>query len=150
MTESIIAKTVGDAPTVQHHGDAGADLTASEDMYIEAGEWEKIGTNTSLAIPYGYWGEIRSRSGLAFNHDVEAFSGTIDSGYRGEIMVKLRNLSDKGFIVKTGDRIAQLVMHPVIEVAYVAADTLPDSGRGLNGFGSTGMNSEAAERLAAQ
>ncbi len=152
MTEAIIVKTVGDAPRVQHHGDAGGDLTASEDMWIEPGEYEFIGTNTSVALPIGYVGYVMSRSGLARKHGVHVLNapGVIDSGYRGEIGVILKNDGPEGFAVHEGDRIAQFIVQQHVEVAYVAADSLDESARGTGGFGSTGINSKAAERLAAQ
>ncbi len=152
MTESITIKTVGTLPVVAHHGDAGADLHAAEDMYIEAGEFEFIDTDTRIALPYGYYGAVVSRSGLARKYGVCVLNspGVIDSGYRGSIGVTLKNDGPDGFVIKAGDRIAQLMIHRYVEVAYVAADSLAPTARGEGGFGSTGIDSTAAERLAVQ
>ncbi|HPC78544.1 MAG TPA: dUTP diphosphatase, partial [bacterium] len=91
-------------------------------------------------IPYGYEGEIRSRSGIAKDHGVFVLNspGTVDSDYRGEVRVILMNLGDKSFNINTGDRIAQLVISPVVKVEVLEVDELSDTGRNAGGFGHTG------------
>jgi dUTP pyrophosphatase len=93
-----------------------------------------------MAIPEGFEGQVRPRSGLALRHGVTVLNtpGTIDSDYRGEVMVILVNLGAEPFVVRRGDRIAQLVLAPVTRAAYAEAAELPGSGRGAGGFGSTG------------
>ncbi|HOL55193.1 MAG TPA: dUTP diphosphatase, partial [bacterium] len=97
-------------------------------------------TGIAVEIPYGYEGEIRSRSGIAKDYGVFVLNspGTIDSDYRGEVRVILMNLGDKSFKVNTGDRIAQLVISPVVKVEVLEVDELSDTGRNAGGFGHTG------------
>jgi dUTP pyrophosphatase len=129
--------------TNAHLGDAGADLVASENHAIAPGERAIVGTGLAMAIPEGYAGFVLPRSGLATRHGITVANapGLIDSGYRGELRVGLINHSDEMFSVKTGDRIAQLVIMAVETVEYVEAATLDETPRGSGGFGSTGIES---------
>ena len=97
-------------------------------------------TGFALEIPVGYEAQVRPRSGLAIKHGVTLLNtpGTIDADYRGELMVILINHGSEPFLVRRGDRIAQLVIGPVAQVAVVAVDALTDTERGQGGFGSTG------------
>ena len=122
---------------------AGFDLRAAVDspLGIAAGERALIPTGISMAIPPGYEGQIRPRSGLAVKHGIAIVNapGTIDSDYRGEIQVILINLGSEPWTVQRGDRIAQLVIAPVLSVDLEAVDDLAETARGMGGFGSTGV-----------
>jgi dUTP pyrophosphatase len=121
-------------------GAAGFDLAANEGVTLAPGAFAKIGTGFSMAIPDGFEGQIRPRSGLAAKHGVTVLNapGTIDCDYRGEVAVLLINHGPEPFVIEPGMRIAQLVIARV-ELAEVAeVDTLPVSERGAGGFGSTG------------
>jgi dUTP pyrophosphatase len=129
-------------PRYAHVGDAGADLVAREGAVLEPGGGRAlIPTGIALAIPDGYAGLVLPRSGLALRHGITCLNapGLIDAGYRDEIRCLLVNLdpNDK-YEVERGDRIAQLVIQRVERVAFTAVDELPDSQRGLGGFGHTG------------
>ncbi len=123
-------------------GDAGIDLRSSDDVTLPAaGGRALVPTGISIAIPDGYAGFIQPRSGLAYKHGVTVLNtpGLIDSGYRGELKVLLVNTDPtEDFEVKRGERIAQLVIQAYEQVNLVEVDELPDSERGLGGFGSTG------------
>jgi len=126
-------------------GAAGFDLCAQVDTPIRlyAGERVKVPTGLRVAIPAGYEGQVRPRSGLAINHGITVVNapGTIDSDYRGEVAVLLVNLGKVDFMIFDGDRIAQLVVAPVPAVRLVQvarAEDLGTTARGEGGFGSTG------------
>lgn len=129
---------------------AGADLTAhlNADVVIAPGERALIPTGIRIALPPGYEGQVRPRSGLALRHGVTLLNspGTIDSDYRGEIAVLLVNLGQEPYCVKDGDRIAQLVIAPVQRCRFEPVDALDDTARGSNGFGSTGMGIEGVNQ----
>lgn len=123
---------------------AGLDVVAGvpDDAPVELapGARALIPTGFALELPHGYEAQVRPRSGLAIKHGVTLLNspGTIDSDYRGELMVILINHGSEPFIVRRGDRIAQLVITPVASVEIVAVDALGATGRGEGGFGSTG------------
>lgn len=121
-------------------GSSGMDLYSAEEKIILPGKWEVISTGIAVEIPYGYEGEVRSRSGLAKNHGVFVLNspGTIDSDYRGEIKVILMNLGDEPFKVNIGDRIAQLVISPITRVEVFEVEELSSTERNDGGFGHTG------------
>ncbi len=127
-------------PAQAYAGDAGFDLSACERVELGPGERALVPTGLAVAIPEGYAGFVQPRSGLAVKHGISIVNtpGLIDSGYRGELMVALFN-SDKreAFLVEPGMRIAQLVVVPVPGVELVEVDELPDSERGVRGFGSS-------------
>lgn len=127
-------------PLRAHPGDAGADLFSVEEVTIPPGERRDVGTGIALAIPAGYGGFVQPRSGLAFKHGIMVVNspGLIDAGYRGEVRVSLYNSAAVAFPIKVGERIAQLVIQRVEEPVYMAAEELPDTGRGAGGFGSSG------------
>lgn len=122
---------------------AGADLTAVGAHEIRPGERAIIPTGIAVELPAGTEGQVRPRSGLAAKNGITVLNtpGTIDSDYRGEIKVILLNTSDDTFWIKSGDRIAQLVIAPVLRARFGQVGTLGDSDRGTNGFGSTGVAS---------
>jgi dUTP pyrophosphatase len=126
-------------PAQARQWDAGYDLTSNTGGIIPAGEWDGFGTGLSVAIPEGYAGFIRPRSGLAARYGIDVLAGVIDSGYRGEIRVVLMNHGHADYVVNEGDRIAQLVIQPVASVTFTEVPALPESVRGEGGFGSTGV-----------
>ena len=119
---------------------AGVDLRASEARVIPPGGRALVPTGLRIAIPEGYEAQVRPRSGLALKHGVTLPNspGTIDADYRGEIGVILMNLGQEPFVVEPGDRIAQMVVAPVVRVAWSEAEALDATERGEGGFGSTG------------
>jgi len=128
-------------PEYATEGSAGADLRAFIDNELELAPGERVAvpTGVRLEIPPGYEGQVRPRSGLAARHGLTIVNapGTIDSDYRGEIKVILINLSDTPYVVKPNDRIAQLIIAPVMRVAFEMTQVRATS-RGEGGFGSTG------------
>jgi dUTP pyrophosphatase len=129
-------------PAYAHPGDAGADLVASEEVTIAPGGGRAVvGTGIALAIPDGYAGFVLPRSGLAVRHGITCLNtpGLIDAGYRDEVRIILVNTDPtEPYTVHRGDRIAQLVIQAVERSIFTVVDELPDSARGLGGFGSTG------------
>jgi len=134
-------KVVGNIPQYGRAGDAGADLVANEDIRIPAYGRALVATGTAVAIPDGYVGLIHPRSGLAAKEGITVLNtpGTIDSGYRGEIKVILYNSTDRGYWVKNGDRIAQLVIQEFVTAQFEEVEELDTTERGGMGFGSTGV-----------
>jgi dUTP pyrophosphatase len=123
-------------------GSAGADLRAAVDgdFWIAPGERRLVPTGFRVAIPAGFEGQVRPRSGLALRWGVTLPNtpGTIDSDYRGELQVLLVNLGERPFRVRRGDRVAQLVIAPVVTARFVETASLDSTVRGDGGFGSTG------------
>ena len=142
MTEVAIRRLRPDAvvPDRAYAGDAGLDLAACERVVLGPGQREVVGTGLAVAIPEGYAGFVQPRSGLAARHGVTIVNtpGLVDPGYRGEIRVILLNTDrDEAFTVEPGMRIAQLVVVPVSAVELVEVEELPESERGVRGFGSS-------------
>jgi dUTP pyrophosphatase len=135
-------------PRYMTAGAAGMDLLADleREVVLAAGERRLVPTGLAVAIPPGYEGQVRPRSGLAAREGLTILNapGTIDSDYRGEIQVLLVNLGRAPVRVRRGDRIAQLVIAPVAAAVWDEVATLPASARGPGGFGSTGGGSERA------
>lgn len=129
-------------PAYQSADAAGFDLMAAidDDLVIAPGTRAMVATGLSMAIPTGFEGQVRPRSGLAAKSGVTVLNtpGTIDADYRGEVKVILINLSDEPFTVTRGLRIAQMVIAPVTQAKILVAEELPDTVRGSGGFGSTG------------
>jgi dUTP pyrophosphatase len=128
-------------PTRAHEGDAGLDLYACEAAHIGPGERWSVGTGIALEIPEGHAGLVLPRSGLAREHGIALVNapGLIDAGYRGEVRVLLLNTDPADiFRVEPGDRIAQLVIVPIVLAEPVKAAELAESARGDGGFGSSG------------
>jgi dUTP pyrophosphatase len=127
-------------PGRAYDGDAGIDLAACERAELAPGARAVVGTGLAVAIPVGYAGFVQPRSGLAARHGITIVNtpGLIDSGYRGEIRVVLLNTDrDETFVVEPGMRIAQLVVVPVASADVVEVGELPESERGVRGFGSS-------------
>jgi dUTP pyrophosphatase len=128
-------------PTRAHRGDAGLDLYAAEAARIGPGERASVRTGIAVEVPSGHAGLVLPRSGNAARHGIALVNapGLIDSGYRGEVRVLLLNTDrETPFVVETGDRIAQLLITPVVEADPVEASELSGSERGEGGFGSSG------------
>lgn len=129
-------------PAFATAGAAGADIRAAlaEPLTLMPGSRALVPTGLAFEIPAGYEVQVRPRSGLAANHGVTVLNapGTIDSDYRGEVKVILVNLGDAPLTIGNGDRIAQLVVAPVVTAIFEARETLEETGRGTGGFGSTG------------
>jgi dUTP pyrophosphatase len=127
-------------PARAYDGDAGLDLAACERVVLAPGERATVGTGLAIAIPDGYAGFVQPRSGLAAKSGITIVNtpGLVDSGYRGELKVILLNTDEHdAFVVEPGMRIAQLVVMPVPLVDPVEVDELPESERGVRGFGSS-------------
>lgn len=122
-------------------GDAGADLYAREDVTLAPGQRQLVPTGLAIALPEGYVGLVHPRSGLATKHGVTIVNapGTVDSGYRGELLINLLNTdASQPVTLRRGDRIAQLLVQRVERAAFVEVEDLGDTARGDRGFGSTG------------
>jgi dUTP pyrophosphatase len=129
-------------PTRAYAGDAGLDLAACERVELGPGERATVGTGLAVAIPEGYAGFVQPRSGLAAKHGITIVNtpGLVDSGYRGELKVILMNTDAREpFVVEAGMRIAQLVVLEVPGIDPIEVDELPDSERGVRGFGSSAV-----------
>lgn len=130
-------------PNYAKPGDAGADVYSRIDLSIAPGERALVPTGIAIALPHGYAAFAHPRSGLAIKYGVSMVNapGTIDAGYRGELQIILINhdLTEE-FVIKRGDRIAQLVFQKVESAEFIEVEELPGSGRGVGGFGSTGRS----------
>jgi dUTP pyrophosphatase len=129
-------------PAYETGGAAGLDLRAADDAYLAAGARATVRTGIAVAIPVGYEGQVRSRSGLAMRQGIRVFHGvgTIDADYRGELLIMLENTSSVPHAIERGHRIAQLVISPVAQVGVELVGELPLTARGEGGFGSTGRS----------
>ena len=128
-------------PRYAHPGDAGADLHARQDVFLAPGERALVPTGVAIALPAWYAAFVHPRSGLAARHGITVLNapGTVDAGYRGEILVNLINTdAHQGFAITRGDRVAQLVVQRVSEAHFVEVGSLPGSHRGDNGHGASG------------
>ena len=127
-------------PGYATEGAAGMDVLASENVTLAPGARHPVATGLAVAIPPGFEIQVRPRSGLALKHGITVANapGTIDSDYRGELKVILINLGERAFEVLRGDRIAQLVVSPVVRASWLKVDELDATQRGEGGFGSTG------------
>jgi dUTP pyrophosphatase len=138
-------------PSYAHPGDAGADLVAAEDVELLPGARAAVRTGVALAIPDGYVGLVHPRSGLAARLGVTVLNapGTVDAGYRGEILVILVNHDRVGTVkISRGDRIAQLVVQRVERAVFEVVDELDETVRGAGGHGSTGGHQALPTRSA--
>lgn len=145
MTVSILCKKIRSnavIPIYASKGAAGADLYACLESPLTIPPYSRslIPTGLILEIPMGYEGQVRPRSGNALHKGITVLNapGTIDCDYRGEIKVILYNSSDKSVIIEQGDRIAQLIIAPVLQASFIETDCLSETERHIGGFGSTG------------
>ncbi|KAJ7548406.1 hypothetical protein O6H91_07G010500 [Diphasiastrum complanatum] len=118
---------------------AGYDLSSAYDALVPARGKELVKTDISITIPAGTYARIAPRSGLAWKHSIDIGAGVIDADYRGPVGVILFNHSDQDFIIKAGDRIAQLILQKIVTPEVIEVDDLEDTVRGVGGFGSTGV-----------
>ena len=131
-------------PVYETSGSAGMDLRAAvaEDtpLTLAQGARALVPTGFSIGLPEGYEAQVRPRSGLALKHGVTCLNspGTIDSDYRGEVGVILINHGGEPFTIKRGERIAQMIVSPVVQSSWLEVETLDETARGAGGFGSTG------------
>ena len=128
-------------PRYEHPGDSGADIVSVADYTIAPMQRVAVSTGIAAEIPVGFELQIRPRSGLALNHGITVLNtpGTIDAGYRGEIRVILINLGQETFQIKTGQKIAQIVIAPVVLAEFEEVNILTQTSRDRGGFGSTGV-----------
>lgn len=136
-------------PSYETHGAAGADIRANlpapdRDQGFVLGVMERaiVPTGIRIEVPEGYEAQIRPRSGLALKHGISLPNtpGTIDADYRGPLGVLLINYGDTPFVIRHGDRIAQMIVAPVVQAQFQVVDSLGETGRGVGGFGSTGRS----------
>lgn len=142
MTSLLIKKLVVDAivPTRATEGSAGYDISSIEDVVIPASGHVAVSTGLSISVPNGTYGRIAPRSGLAYKYGIDVLAGVIDSDYtQGEVKVILYNTSERDYIIKKGDRIAQLILEQIMTPDVAVVIELEDTVRGGNGFGSTGV-----------
>lgn len=125
-------------PQYAHEGDAAFDLASAENVVIPAGKRVAIGTGLAFALPEGHVGLIWDRSGLAKKNGITSLGGVIDANYRGEITVVLLNTGDEDYTVNKGDRVAQMLIQPIVFANMQQVDELQDSERGEAAWGSTG------------
>jgi dUTP pyrophosphatase len=131
-------------PAYETVGAAGMDLRAAvpehEPLTLRPGARAMVPTGLCMAIPHGFEVQVRPRSGLAAKHGVTCLNtpGTIDSDYRGEVKVILINLGEEDFVIRRGERIAQMIVAPVVQAAWLETASLDETTRGAGGFGSTG------------
>lgn len=125
-------------PVRSHFDDAGMDFFSIEEVLLRPGEYHAIKTGIALEIPYSFVGLVWEKSGLA-HKGIKTVGGVIDAGYRGEIMIQLRNFSDSDYKISQGDKIAQLLIQKVEMPILVEVDELSETERGEGRFGSTGI-----------
>ena len=126
-------------PRYAHESDAGMDLFSVEDFGLSPGERKICPTGIAMAIPEGFVGLIWDKSGIAAKNGIKTMGGVIDSNYRGEIGVILKNLSEEKYKINKGDKIAQMLIQKIESPEIEEVDSLEDTDRGEGGFGSTGI-----------
>ena len=145
-TKAFIKKLYSEVniPKYKTPGSSGLDIKAfiNKDLIIKPLKTALVPTGISVAVEENMEIQIRPRSGLAVNNKITVLNtpGTIDSDYRGEIKVILINFDDTDFVIKNGDRIAQMIVCPIVKIDFELTDELPNTLRGMEGFGSTGKN----------
>ena len=141
MTTTVKFKLLSESakkPTKAHNEDAGFDIYSAQAGTVEPKGWLDFRTDVAMQPPAGYYGKFASKSGLAMKYDIHSFHGTVDNNYRGGMVVRLFNYSEKPFRVEIGDKITQLVLIPYFVGTGEIVEELDDTERGENGFGSTG------------
>lgn len=143
MKIDIVNKSNNPLPAYETEYSAGMDIRAflSEDIELEPMQRALVSTGLFIAVPEGHEAQVRPRSGLAIKNGISVLNapGTIDSDYRGEVKVILINLSDQPFTIRSGDRIAQMVIAPFTKAEWSETDNLDETVRGAGGFGHTGL-----------
>lgn len=125
-------------PEYAHPGDAGMDIFSLEDYELKPKERHLFSTGVSIALPRGYVALIWDKSGLAAKYGLSTLGGVIDADYRGEYKIVILNTSDKSYNIKKGDKIAQVIIQPVVKAETEEVEDLDQTGRGSGSFGSTG------------
>ncbi|KKP56463.1 MAG: deoxyuridine 5''-triphosphate nucleotidohydrolase [Parcubacteria group bacterium GW2011_GWB1_35_5] len=125
-------------PEYANSGDAGMDLFALEKVIVKPGEIKRIRSGIAMELPEGYVGLCWDKSGMSINHGMKVLAGVIDSGYRGEIIMGVVNLSKESYAFEKGHKVMQMLIQPIEIMEIVEADELSNSQRGEGGFGSTG------------
>lgn len=140
MMEFTVKKLSHNAiiPTRANENAAGMDLYSTEDYVLSSRERKLFKTDIAIFQKCGFYGKIEGRSGLAYKNGILVLGGVIDSDYTGNIGVILVNTSSTDFVVKSGDRIAQIIFHPYVAPVLIETDELPETERSDGGFGSTG------------
>jgi dUTP pyrophosphatase len=139
--QPVVECTLEDTAQVPHYAhdnDTGADLFSSEDTHIKMNETKLVHTGLRIALPKGWGAFVLEKSGLALK-GVQIMGGVIDEGYRGEIGVLIRNLSDQYIMIARGTKIAQLEVRPVYQAKFVVVENLDETERNEKGYGSTGV-----------
>nr|AAW51453.1 deoxyuridine triphosphatase [Paramecium bursaria Chlorella virus SH6A] len=141
MSSLLVKKLVETATTPMRgsEGAAGYDISSVEDVVIPAMGRVAVSTGLSIRVPDGTYGRIAPRSGLAYKYGIDVLAGVIDSDYRGELKAILYNSGERDYIIKTGDRIAQLILEKIETPDVAVVIELEDTIRGGGGFGSTGI-----------
>ena len=139
---NLIGKIFSGKLSKKHDSDAGQDIHSAVDKVIPPRSSLSISTGLKIAVPPLCVGLVWPRSGSSFGNSIETGAGVIDQAYRGEVMVKLYNHSDKPFEIKKGDRIAQLLTIPCVTSQYVKISEIDETERGEDGFGSSGSGEE--------
>jgi len=125
-------------PCYAHQGDAAMDLFSTEDYVVPVGKRQLVSTGISMELPEGYFASIRGKSGLAYKKGISILGGVIEYTYRGEYGVIVLNTGDEDFVIRAGDKIAQVVIAPVASVEVEEVEELSDTIRGDGAWGSTG------------
>jgi dUTP pyrophosphatase len=133
-----------DLPAYATSGAAGMDVLSAESVTLKPGQRHAVATGLAMAIPQGFEIQVRPRSGLALKHGISVPNtpGTIDSDYRGELKIILINHGSDEFTIARGDRVAQLVLAPVVQASWDEVEELDETARGEGGFGSTGGHAQ--------
>lgn len=133
-----------DLPAYATSGAAGMDVLSAESVTLKPGQRHAVATGLAMAIPQGFEIQVRPRSGLALKHGISVPNtpGTIDSDYRGELKIILINHGSDEFNIARGDRVAQLVLAPVVQASWDEVEELDETARGEGGFGSTGGHAQ--------
>lgn len=126
-------------PSYAHPGDAGMDVFALESLTLTPGERGLVRTGISLEFPEGYVLLVWDKSGISTKHGIKTLAGVIDSGYRGEIQIGVVNLGQEAFTFEKGNKVAQILVQPIVNAEIQEVEYLADSSRGEDGFGSTGI-----------
>lgn len=138
ITVNCVLEPGAKIPEYAHSNDTGADLFANEDVAIKPNQIMAVPTGVKVSLPQGYGGFILEKSGLALK-GVQVMGGVIDSGYRGEIKVIIRNIHEHWLFLQKGQKVAQLEVRPVLQANFVTVDSLDQTARSEGGFGSTGL-----------
>ena len=140
MVDVSIQKLIPEmtTPHYAHEGDAGIDLRSAVDYILKAGETYTVPTGIKMAIPPDYVGLVWDKSGHAAKNSIHTMAGVVDSSYRGEIKIVMKNLGNNDFEIKKDMKIAQILIQPVARANLIEKESLEDTTRGEGGFGSTG------------